>query len=352
MPQTYTPIANYDGYPVSLPADGDITTTSFFYERDHDLYDRLCYTVDGGVVGIGRYDASLIKLGLTVTDPADVTPPTYSSAYVLPGSLSHHAGLINIDGELDFQNDMLANIETNVGSDVAASAPPVYSSNVYVATGSACAAAIGQLDSAANQVAVNAIAATAGLAAQLARRDNLITHVGADAELAPGFTYATEHLVTSDTSLKSCVEVFDKHAAGIRRQIDYRYEQAVIKWRGTVGGVYCYGWESFIDTSKCHPLTTATIDTLAQSASGAGKVYHTEMAGGGTRMMFRWQADGPIDVRFRLSNNHLDWGHAILQDYAYLAPTPTVSPTDNVVVDVLLSNSTSRLYNIAYLVIL
>lgn len=351
MPQNYTPTATYAAYPVSLPAHGDVMNEAFFTTRYEDLYNRVRYTKDTLTTGIGRLDAGLIKLGITVADPADVTLPTYTSAYKLVGNLSHQSALVALDNELRSHNTKLNNLNTNIGSNVVNSAPPVYTSAVYLDQGDPLVTAIGKLDAATDTIDT----AVSGFAADIAELStdltNIAAKVGTGADAATPFDYATNYFLTDAESLKLGVEKFDKIGLATRRQNDYNTSQWVQQWLlsgSSLTDKYVYGHETFIDLTKRHVNTTASIDLLEQKASGAATAYYLAATAStsSTHLTARWYATGTIVVKFNLIGSFLDG------DMTTVAAPDTVTAAASAGTDLVIKvelTGTAELYNLAFI---
>ncbi len=299
MPENYTPTATYGVDPVIIPVNGDAASATTAFSPVKECLNRAAYLKVEGENTEGRLDAGLTKLGITVVNPSDTTPPTYSSGYLLSGSQTHHSALETLDSGIQVDHNSLVNTYTNVGGNVQTGSPDSYSSTNFITNGDTHHTALGKIDNALNVVNTNATSANTQATANTTKIINIVSKLGDDADQSEAWTYDSINFITNGVTLKVNTEMLDKVLLGTRRTAHRSYWLAVERNLKALGisDAETY-WDDFYDSSKYHVNTTCVVDTNEQVAYTDNTVLIETYNASNTHSQFKfeWWGEGTITV--------------------------------------------------------
>lgn len=349
MPVTYTPPVNpaFPSFPITLVTPGDNMTDESVNSIFRPIFDGLQNVKDANDLTEGRLDAALGKLGITVVDENDTALPTYSSGFLLTGALSHHDALETLDTAFQGVQGDIANINTNVGGNVADAAPPTYSSTNVIDNGDSHHEALEKIDTFLQATRDIADGSVGDISDTDTRVTNIVAKLDATADDAPAWDYSSNNFVADGQTVKSVIELYDRIHAGTRRLANQNYERHVTLWKQQdIANTFSF-FDTLQDLTKRDPSSTVTIDTLQQKATGAGTTYFAQSPGGGTlaELKLIWFATGTVEVAFNLIGSFADGDFfvAAAQDTFYV---PTSGSGATVVIRVKLTGA-AELYNVA-----
>jgi len=323
MPVNYTPVASWGTDPVVFQAPDDAADATLAFVGAQTALNRALVLKNDADTLLGRFDASLLKLGLTVTGPSDTTPPTYGgSPYILIGNMTHQAALEAVDAELKTKNTSITNMIANIGGNTDNPTLDNYSSVVFVSNGDSHHVAIGKLDAALDTVESASSSASTLATTNSTRITNIVTKLGIDADQAAAWTYSNTNYIANGQTLKVNTEGIDRSLLGADRTAHRAFGLAavnsgrVLAVEETITNLETF-WDDFYDATKVDtPNTTATVDTEQQQVSGNSTVLVEQFTAAVTmdQIQVDWQSYGSVSVYANLI------GSVVSGDYT-LVPT-------------------------------
>ena len=273
MSELYTPTSSYGTDPVTILTDGDpIDATQVFSPVKISL-DRALYNKDTIEETTGRLNALTTKLGISVTDPSDVTLPTYTSGYLLVGNISTHNALEILDSGLQTQNNVVVNVYTNIGGNSHTASKDAFSSNNFISNSDTYHVAIGKLDDGLGTVDAAASSANTLATQNTTRISNIVTKIGTDADLGTAWTYDSTNFIANGQTLKVNVEEIDKSLLGPRRNAHRAFQYAmdqelrVTSIEETLTNAEIF-YDDFYDATQKDVTSTCTLDIQHQECRG------------------------------------------------------------------------------------
>ncbi len=307
MSENYNPTSSYGTDPVVIPSSGEpINATEVFSPVKISL-DRSLYNKDNIEETTGRFNAGLIKIGISVSSPSDTTLPTYSSSYILVGNISIHNALEILDSGLQTQNTVLTYLYTNVGGNSHTAAKDPFSSTHYVTNNDTYHVAIGKLDGGLDTVNAAASSANTLATQNTTRVSNIVTKLGVDADQGTAWTYGSTNFIANGQTLKVNTESIDKSLLGTRRNAHRAFEYSIdqelriTSVEETLTNAEIF-YDDFYDASKKHVSSTSTLDVQHQECTG-DNTFLVEMFTASTtqdQVKMSWDSVGGVVVKANL----------------------------------------------------